>query len=557
MLSRQSTAGTLAGLHRELTGIRSTTGLRSEVLSLRLVVNELIPEWCVFAEFLLPGRRHFGTYLLNLYPFGDFFGVSGARNAMSKPPPIHAWVFLGLLPLWVVGAAIAGEGPYLAKVTSDQVLVRSGAGSNYYPTGYLDADAEVEVYDVTPDGWIAIRPPEGAFSLVRVTSVIKEDGEEVALIKEDETPSYIGSQINGQHHVVHVKLNEEEPVRVLGLLELRDGETGKKKAWYKISPPAGEFRWIHEQFVERTDLPPIELATAELDKESEIALTAGEEPVKLPGKPKIEEPSWRKRTNPDGTPRVASLAPPLHGEKTPLATSSSMDQQEALEASLFEELGRLNVDPLVLIEVKLTHEVVKPVEHWELAPLQSSVREFVQTGETPLERGKARLLSEKIENFARLQERKLAFAEAMAAVKSSQPEGGDLSQSAEGTSSDDSSVASAAMGNSVETESLGDESKSTATSDDDELEPRYDGKGWLMPVVTRTAQARKNERYTPPFALTDQAGNVIQFVSPTPGLNLRRFTRQEVGIYGQVSPIDQYTKPHLTAHRVVVLSRHR
>lgn len=466
---------------------------------------------------------------------------------MTKQPPIRAWVFLGLLPFWVANAAIAEDGPYLAKVTSDQVLVRSGAGSNYYPTGYLDADTEVEVYDVTPDGWVAIRPPEGAFSLVRVTAVIKEDGEEVALIKEDETPSYIGSQINGQHHVVHVKLDEEEPILVLGLLELRDAETGKKKAWYKISPPAGEFRWIHEQFVERTDLPPIELAIGEIFGESEIALTAGEQPVQLPGKPKVEEPSWRKRTHPDGTPRVASLAPPLHQEQSRLTTPSVSGDAKAFEASLFEELGRLDVDPLVLIEVKLTHEVVKPIEHWQLTPLQTAVRQFVQSGETPLERGKARLLSEKIENFARLQERKLALAEAMAAAKSAQLD-----------DSEDTSVASAASGNSEDSQSLGANAESTPKSaEDDQPEPRYDGQGWLMPVVTRTPQARKNERYTPPFALTDQAGNVIQFVSPTPGLNLRRFTRQEVGIYGQVSPIDQYTKPHLTAHRVVVLSRHR
>lgn len=478
---------------------------------------------------------------------------------MTKQPPIHVWIFLGLLPLCVANAAIAEEGPYLAKVTSDQVLVRSGAGSNYYPTGYLDADVEVEVYDVTPDGWIAIRPPEGSFSLVRVTGVIKEDGEDVGLIKKNETPSYIGSQINGEHHVVLVKLDEEEPVQILGLLELRDAETGKKKAWYKISPPAGEFRWIHEQFVERTDLPPIELATAELDGETEIALTAGEDPVQPPAKPKVEEPSWRKRSPSERSPRVASLAPPLHQEQTPLATPSAIDKKN-LEASLFEELGRLDVDPLVLIEVKLTHEVVKPVEHWELVPLQAAVRQFIQSGETPLERGKARLLSEKIEDFARLQERKLALAEALTAVNSTQPTQErtppDL-EVPEGTSSEASAVATTAMGNSEEAQSLGATTESTPTTEDDQPAPRYDGQGWLMPVVTRAAQARKSERYTPPFALTDHAGNVIQFVSPTPGLNLRRFTRQEVGIYGQVSPVDQYTKPHLTAHRVVVLSRHR
>src|SRR5690606_19860654 len=79
------------------------------------------------------------------------------------------------------------------------------------------------------------------------------------------------------HHVVHVKLDQEEPIAILGILELRHPDSGKKEAWYRISPPAGEFRWVHRQFVEVVSpKPPMSLA-AQPDSAA-IALALEEEP---------------------------------------------------------------------------------------------------------------------------------------------------------------------------------------------------------------------------------------------------------------------------------------
>jgi hypothetical protein len=61
----------------------------------------------------------------------------------------------------------------------------------------------------------------------------------------------------------------------------------------------------------------------------------------------------------------------------------------------------------------------------------------------------------------------------------------------------------------------------------------------------------------PRYALTDRDGHILQFVTPAPGVNLRRFERQEIGVIGRRGYVSQLRRPHLLAERVVVLGRHR
>ena len=68
-----------------------------------------------------------------------------------------------------------------------------------------------------------------------------------------------------------------------------------------------------------------------------------------------------------------------------------------------------------------------------------------------------------------------------------------------------------------------------------------------MPVVT-------NKQGLPRFVLTDDAGKVLQFVTPQPGINLSRYLRQKIGIYGQPGYLPAFQRPHLMAERIVTLN---
>jgi hypothetical protein len=61
----------------------------------------------------------------------------------------------------------------------------------------------------------------------------------------------------------------------------------------------------------------------------------------------------------------------------------------------------------------------------------------------------------------------------------------------------------------------------------------------------------------PPFALLDAEGDVLHYVSPTPGLNLQPYVRKQVGVFGQRGYVRSLNKPHVTAERIVDLGRQR
>ena len=427
----------------------------------------------------------------------------------------HRLIYL-LLPTLLLGtASTQAAEPYEARVTVGQVFTRSGPGENYYPTGYLSQGAIIEVYREDAGGWLAIRPPAGEFSLVRARNLAYGNDRTLAEVQVHDTGSYVGSQISDEHHLVHVKLNKSEPVEVLGIVELRDPETGKKEAWYRISPPAGEFRWISKHFVEPVTQTPKTVDPAVAD------------PVAITGT--VQELDFWK----EGRQRAPGIS-----VQTASFDDSSASLQEPKLLPMDDSVTTLN---LAELELRISQEVIQPADQWKLQPLIDRAEQLVESGESPLERGKARLLLEKIEEFNRLYERKLAVKDLSAAS----PDEIDATGIRP--------VAGQASGNALVPRPVIDPA---STFEGGDFNPRYDGKGWLMPVITRAAGTRKSGPYTPPFALTDQDGNVLLFVSPSPGLNLRRYARQEVGIYGQISPLDQYTRPHLTAHRVVVLSRH-
>ncbi len=429
---------------------------------------------------------------------------------MFRLPP---FCVLSLVALVLCAATIQAADPYKARITTDQVFTRSGPGQNYYPTAYLDKNSIVEVYREDSGGWLAIRPTENEFSLIRAQDLSYGEDRRDAQIEGHDAPSYVGSQISDQHHVVHVKLNRGEPVSVLGIVELRDQESGKKEAFYRISPPSGEFRWINKHFVER--ITP-DAATIRAREDDPAAIT---EAIK-------DAEFWRKTEEKFRVIRPVSFDAESGGKKG----AQLSGEPEPLEQSI----PMRDMD-LVELELAISQECLKPDEQWKFKPLKDQAKRLIAEGETPLERGQARLLLEKIDEFIQLYERKLAAKEAKT-----------LGASPVAVSYLDD----AKFGK------IGKSDDPAASFIGDGLDPRYDGRGWLMPVITRASATKNSGQYTPPFALTDSQGNILQFVSPAPGLNLRRYARTQVGIYGQVSPLNQFTKPHLTAHRVIVLDRH-
>jgi len=186
---------------------------------------------------------------------------------------------------------------------------------------------------------------------------------------------------------------------------------------------------------------------------------------------------------------------------------SASSQQLPIDSAEFKNL-------LTALEVDLTLMVAGDASKWNLKPLRERAEALVEDGSSPLERGRARLLLDRIAEF-----------------ESTLPPGYDdpvaLPKTAPSTSSDAAAVATKP-----------------------EFETRYDAVGYLMPVLGSRPDL-------PPYQLTDKDGNTLQYVSPAPGVNLNRYVKKQVGLYGQRGYLETLKKQHVTAQRVIDLDRHR
>ncbi len=406
--------------------------------------------------------------------------------------------FLFLLPILLACPSLAAESfPYKVQVAGRDVTMRSGPGERYYATGQVEKDGEVEVYQRHAEGWLAIRPPEDSFSWIEASKLRMTDDPDVAKVVGEQVVAWIGSKLDGiEDHNWQVKLSVGEPVQLMSKRSLAIFRGDPQRDFYQIAPPAGEFRWIHEREVSaltknsKQDDSPTEVQLAQFQVVTDT-----------------KEAAAAAATPRDGfVPRGTSSSPPSGDRLASLAPRPTFRPRSGSAADIESWAKNLNVE--------LSLMAAKSPEEWEFASLRREAEVLLDESSTTLHRGKARLLLEKIQAWETLQQRRSGVEDSTGASR--------------------------------------DKSTNTSSSarNDSAGEPRFDGRGWLLPV-------HSSQQASPPYALLDQEGKILTFISPSPGLNLHRYLRKEVGIFGQRSRAEFLNKPHLTADRIVDLDRHR
>jgi hypothetical protein len=484
----------------------------------------------------------------------------------------------------VIGSMVsvhAGEFPFTGYVGVDRAEVASGPGRRFYTTDRLPRGTEVQVFREDEAGWLAIRPPEGSFSWVPADQVQIAEGESIGKVLVA-TPCWIGTKIErvGEHRSL-VSLKAGELVQVLDRRTVT-GDTGHEQSWLKIAPPAGEFRYIHGRDISR-EPAPIAVAQAPIDSPSESSLTpaSSEDPTQAEDEPEqfrpsggaialddisaikdrlqaarqglrelaqddgdttVEQAQFRSEVgqagdrpiSPDGfVPRKRRSSEQLQPQPVPSSnltrasqpafsrpkldpvrpqgsdasrqgatTSTSLNSQAISTEEVTRQLEQLDLDlSLMLAQDRST---------WDLAGLRRRAEELVERGARPTDRGTARLLLDKIKQFE-----------------------------------DSFDVADFGPVAPVRTEPI---VAAAAPAGASPADPRYDGQGWLKPVISRSKPAA-------PFALVDADGKPLFFITPTPGLNLSRYVNKQIGVYGRRGYMEQLKTPHVMAERVIDLER--
>ena len=227
------------------------------------------------------------------------------------------------------GAAGAGVG----HVRGNDVYVRSGSHQNYYPVTKLNRGDRIEIVG-SEYGWLEIKPPAGAHSLIEKTYVDRVSDQ--SGVVNDVAQVYAGSNLNDRRYAKQVRLSKGSAVEIIG--ETSDG------AFYKIQPPAGATLWIKGDLVDQTG----RLADA-----GQEGSPSGPriEPVRpgelaLPGSP-TEAALATQPAGPDAVRPVPRVSP------APRRVDDDQDQMviTAIEAEIAAEaakpLGERNYEPLI------------------------------------------------------------------------------------------------------------------------------------------------------------------------------------------------------------------
>ena len=428
-------------------------------------------------------------------------------------------------------SAMGERFPYVAFAQQAEIAVRSGPGDAFYPTDHLEFGQEVEVYRHKGD-WCAVRPPKGSFSYVAASHVRPTARRSLLKVVHEGAATRVGSRLSEAHNVEYVKLDRDEVLQALGP-QRPLGRSGK--LWYKVAPPSGEFRWIHRQDLslkppaQLSETQPKELQVPDAAQPLVPAEAASDETGSgvQPVAHSAREIPLQKLGQETGSMQTVPIPQQADGEnqvaesvetESPAEESAEADQDHLPPSAWTVVEGSDQPPPrpappddetrwiqkLAALNLQLSRTVIREMGQWQLTPLREEAEQLADTAANPSLRAQALALTRRINEFDALERRHLEV---------SQP---DAFRAAQQTAS---------------------------------LESTFAGHGWLIPVITSRADL-------PHYALTDEKGQILQFVSSPPGLNLRRYVRKRVGIVGTPGDDSTTQRPHLVANRVVLLDRH-
>ncbi len=455
---------------------------------------------------------------------------------MHRPFSSRWWSLVVMLLLLAVALPQTSRGdtlPYRAHVGQATVELRSGPGDDFYATDELAEGSELEVYQEQPDGWCAVRPPEGSFSWVFARHVRLSAGG-LGEVNKDDVAARVGGRAGDQRDVVQVRLTKGEVVQILGADD-QDGQT-----WYKIAPPSGEFRWVrktdlvsdgalepaapihpkaHEEAAVATAAAPADVwhAAPEPTDADDVSLTSGEA-----GGNAVTATHEQQDT------AASSPASPSPSPWQPVAGKASQSQSTAPSSPTVPgDFARQVAD----LDLRLAQMVAQPTVSWRIDQLEAEGERLLASAEDMAQREAVKQTLAKIDRFAAIFHRYQWSSAAQTAAAAPQPANVALQGVAPGAPDP------ALMARS------GDRPQQAATADE---QPQYDAVGLLRPVVSERPGA-------PQYALVNEQGQVVSFVTPSPDLNLQPYLGRRIGIVGGRGYIPEFQRAHVTASRVTPL----
>jgi uncharacterized protein YgiM (DUF1202 family) len=232
----------------------------------------------------------------------------------------------GVVALVAVTTAVAAEKyPYVGVVTGEEVYVRSGNDTNYYPVLKAGKGQRVTVQGES-FGWLKIAPMAGTFSFVDKAYV--ERSGDTGTVTTDRLWVRAGSLLSAERSTPQVKLSKGDTVTILG----------EDEGFYKIQTPATASLWISARYVVSED-QAADLAAAAPGSQPAGAATSQPAVADASARPAGKMPGIITR---DASPQPAAGATAAVG-KTRVSSGAGRDRQQeydVLEADMNLELAK-------------------------------------------------------------------------------------------------------------------------------------------------------------------------------------------------------------------------
>jgi hypothetical protein len=509
---------------------------------------------------------------------------------------------------WIALASVSVTGqsydepsfPYQALVLSDGATVHSGPADVHYATDRLKQGALVNVFRHDPDGWCAIQPVKGSFSLIP-EAAIEMVQKDIGVIREDGTQAWVGTALGAvESPLWQIKLKEGESVKVLGQVSWPDPQ-GHSTTWYQVSPPAGEFRWIRMSDIQ---LPPSRPA---IDTVFNQGTTGGNvvsrnqipssgnsiHPRSIQGASRIPtigndrgvQQASHQSFEPSSRPQPAVQTRPVETRPVDTRPNNSgwrqatrpIDKRHATvntyAANASRNRSNNGFSDASYSNRGLTGQANpnnnKPVREFN----NPNRPDRVASLDISRQRMAADLSNTDSMSIGGLPNQSAAELELQLSkemVKSNPKDwvldrletaGNSLLESRDPAEAAKAKRFLEKISNCkkirsgfLETESLAGGQPAGAASKisggtNIELSTRFDAYGWLNQMVRDGGQSQ------PTYVLQDENGNITHHVAPAPGLNLHRYLKSKVGIVGQRGFHTRYQLDHVTVHRIVELEK--
>ena len=208
------------------------------------------------------------------------------------------------------------------------------------------------------------------------------------------------------------------------------------------------------------------------------------------------------------------------------------------------------------LQLDLSRIVVKEPKLWQFESLKSEVELLIGQTDSIRMRTEAEKLLDQIGRFEQIRNGRLQLGDPLPPGTLAKRTDGKHDQAGSDPFDAESPSQDGKLANHEETpreRALADLGRSKTSKEGDAAqlasiedapnEVRYDAVGKLKPVVSHREGA-------PRYALVDEQGNVVSFVTSTPDLNLQPYIGRRIGINGTRGFMPEYRRAHVTASRV-------